>query len=156
MTTNDIIILNFEEIRRRSIKLWNALSPQNYNWKPDANAMSCLQMIRHVLEGEHLFHVIINNKGNIGNYISPWENRSYTNVQDELEFANPFRKQFLEALQTFTANDLAMVEIIRTEKNQRRKLGDYIQRIAYHEAVHTGQMLSYCRTIGMEIPLIWD
>jgi uncharacterized damage-inducible protein DinB len=156
MTQTEIIILNFEEIRRRSIKLWSALSPENYHWKPDDTAMSCIEMIRHVLEGEHLFHIIVNNRGNIGDYVSPWENRAYTNLQDELDFAKPYREQFSQALQSFYNEDLSNIEIIRTEKNQRRKLGDYLQRIAYHEAVHTGQMLSYCRTMGIEIPLIWD
>jgi uncharacterized damage-inducible protein DinB len=156
MTPQEIIILNFEEIRRRSIKLWTGIPESFYNWKPDKNAMSCIEMIRHVLEGEHLFHIIVNNKGNIGEYISPWKNKAYTNLQDELDFAMPYRKSFLETIQTFSANDLSTIEIIRTEKNQRRKLGDYLQRIAYHEAVHTGQMLSHCRAMGIEIPLIWD
>lgn len=156
MTQTEIIILNFEEIRRRSIKLWSALSPENYDWKPDGDAMSCIEMIRHILEGEHLFHVIVNNRGNIGDYASPWENRVYTNVEDELDFAKPYREQFLQAIQSFSTEDLSSVEIIRTEKNQRRLLCDYLQRIAYHEAVHTGQMLSYYRTMGNQMPLIWD
>jgi uncharacterized damage-inducible protein DinB len=156
MTQTEIIILNFEEIRRRSIKLWSALSPQNYHWKPDAAAMTCLEMIRHVLEGEHLFDVIVNNRGNIGDYVSPWENIPYTNLQDELDFAKPFRESFFKTIQSFSTEDFFNIEIVRTEKNQRRKLGDYLQRIAYHEAVHTGQMLSYCRTMDIDIPLVWD
>ncbi len=156
MIQTEIILLNFEEIRRRSIKLWSALSAKNYNWKPDEAAMTCIEMMRHVLEGEHLFHVIVNNRGNIGDYVSPWNNRAYTNVQDELDFAKPYREQFLQTVQSFSNEDFSTIEIIRTEKNQRRKLGDYLQRIAYHEAVHTGQMLSYYRTMGNDIPLIWD
>jgi uncharacterized damage-inducible protein DinB len=156
MTQTEMLILNFEEIRRRSTKLWSALSPENYNWKPDETAMTCIEMIRHVLEGEHLFHIIVNNRGNIGNYVSPWENRAYTNLQDELDFAKPFRESFFTTIQSFSAEDFSEIEIVRTEKNQRRNLADYLQRIAYHEAVHTGQMLSYCRTMGVDIPLIWD
>jgi uncharacterized damage-inducible protein DinB len=156
MTQTEMFILNFEEIRRRSTKLWSAFSPDNYNWKPDDAVMFCIEMIRHVLEGEHLFQIIVNNRGNIGDYVSPWENRTYTNVQDELDFANPYREKFLQAVQSFSNQDFYTVEIIRTEKNQRRILGDYLQRIAYHEAAHTGQMLSYYRTMGNDIPLIWD
>ncbi len=156
MTQTEIIILNFEEIRRRSIKLWNGIHASFYNWRPDEAAMTCIEMIRHVLEGEHLFNIIVNNKGNIGDYISPWKNKKYINVQDELDFAKPYREKFLQDLQTFSNDDLSTIEIIRSEKNQRRILGDYLQRIAYHEAVHTGQMLSYCRTMGIDIPLIWD
>lgn len=156
MTQNEIIILNFEEIRRRSIKLWTGITPENYFWRPDTTAMNCLEMVRHVLEGEHLFHMIVNKRGNLGDYISPWTNRPYTNLQDELDFAEPFRAEFLDSITKFNSTDFSTIEIIRSEKGQRRKLGDYLQRIAYHEAVHTGQMLSYLRTIGIERPQIWD
>jgi uncharacterized damage-inducible protein DinB len=52
--------------------------------------------------------------------------------------------------------DLENVQIERKEVGQSKKLGDYLNRIAYHEAVHTGQMLSYVRTIGIDRPQIWD
>ncbi len=156
MTQQELFILNFEEIRRRSIKLWSGIPASFYDWKPDEKAMSCIEMIRHVLEGEHLFHIIVKKSGNIGDYVSPWENRAYTNLQDELGFAKPYREHFIKTIQSFSAEDFSDIEIVRTEKNQRRKLGDYLQRISYHEAVHTGQMLSYCRAMGIEMPLIWD
>jgi hypothetical protein len=93
-------------------------------------------MIRHVIEGEHLFHIIVNNRGNIGKYVSPWENIPYTNLQAELDFAKSHRESFLKTIQSFSIEDFSNIEIVRTEKNQRRKLGDYLQRIAYLEAVH--------------------
>ncbi len=49
MTHTEIILLNFEEIRRRSIKLWSGIPSSFYKWKPDDKAMSCIEMIRHVL-----------------------------------------------------------------------------------------------------------
>lgn len=156
MTPNEIIILNFEEIRRRSVKLWTGLTPEIYSWRPDDKAMTCLEMVRHVLEGEHLFHMIVNKRGDLGDYSSPWTNNPYTNLQAELDFAKPFRLSFVETIKEFSPTDLSTIEIIRKEKGQRRRLGDYLQRIAYHEAVHTGQLLSYMRTLGIERPLIWD
>ena len=156
MTQNEIIILNFEEIRRRSIKLWTGITPENYFWRPDINAMNCLEMVRHVLEGEHLFHMIVNRRGNLGDYVSPWTNRPFTDLQGELDFAEPFRVTFIETIKEFGPTDFSTIEIIRSEKGQRRRLGDYLQRIAYHESVHTGQMLSYLRTLGLERPQIWD
>ena len=156
MKQTELIIINFEEIRRRSLKLWDGLNSENYFWRPDINAMNCLEMIRHILEGEHLFHKIVENRGNIGNYVSPWNDRPYTNLQDELDFAKPYRENFIEIIKSFDSDELTNIEIIRSEKGQRRKLGDYLQRIAYHEAVHTGQMLSYFRTLRLEIPKIWD
>jgi hypothetical protein len=156
MTPSELLILNFEETRRRSIKLWAAITPEIYFWKPDPDAMSCIEMVRHVLETEDIYHVIINNRGNLGDYTSPWTDRPYTTLQDEFDFAKPYRGKFFETINSFTPCDLNSIEIIRPEKGQRRKLGDYLLRIAYHEAVHTGQMLDYFRTIGIDRPAIWD
>jgi len=156
MTQTEILILNFEEVRRRSIKLWTGITPENYFWRPDINAMNCLEMVRHVLEGEHLFHMIVNNRGNLGDYVSPWANRPYSNLQKEIEFAAPYRTAFLDSVKVFSPEDYSAIEIIRSEKGQRKKLGDYLLRIAYHESVHAGQMLSYLRTLGLERPQIWD
>jgi len=156
MTQTEIILLNFEEIRRRSIKLWQGLTPELYFWKQDLTAMTCLEMIRHVLEGEHLFHMIVNKRGNLADYVSPWTDKPYINLADELDFAKSFREGFFETIKSFSANELSTIEIIRSEKGQKRKLGDYLQRIAYHEAVHTGQMPVHFRTLGLERPSIWD
>ena len=133
MTISDIIILNFEEIRRRSIKVWMGIPAEFYGWQPDEDAMTSLEMVRHVLEGEHLYHIVINNRGNVGNYISPWKDRVYTDVSDELSFAQPFRNKFIEAIREFLPQELADIEIDRSEVGQRRKLGDYLLRCAYHE-----------------------
>jgi uncharacterized damage-inducible protein DinB len=156
MQAIEIIQLNFEEIRRRSIKLWEGIKLENYFWKPDTEAMSCIEMIRHVLESEHLFHTIVNRRGNLGDYPSPWKDRPYTDLKSELSFAQSFRDEFMQTIQSFSAEDLNNIEIIRSEVGQRRKLGDYLNRIAYHESVHTGQLLDYLRTLNAKRPLIWD
>jgi uncharacterized damage-inducible protein DinB len=156
MNSVELLMLNFEEIRRRSLLLWNALPNDFYDWQPDDKALTAIEMIRHILEGEHLFHIIVKNRGNLNDYISPWSDREYTTIEDEINFALPYRKEFLATVQSFTTNDLETIEIVRSEKNQRRKLGDYLLRIAYHESVHTGQLLSYYRTMEIKRPLIWD
>ena len=53
MKKTDILIINFEEVRRRSLKVWSGIMTENYFWKPDPQALSCLEMVRHVLESEH-------------------------------------------------------------------------------------------------------
>jgi uncharacterized damage-inducible protein DinB len=156
MTSNQIIILNFEEIRRRSLKLWQGIPTEMYNWKPDEGAMTTLESVRHILESEHLFHTIVNNRGNLGDYPSPWKDRPCTNIEDEIEFAKPYRIKFIETIQSFSVEELENHEIIRSEVGQRRKLGDYLNRIAYHEAIHSGQLLSYVRVLGVDRPNIWD
>ena len=156
MTPNELIILNYEEIRRRSIKLWNGIPEKFYHWQPDKDAMSLIETVRHVLESPFIYQQIIKNRGDKGNLISPWEARLYTNIADEISFAQPYREDYLEMVRSFTPQDLLEIEIIRPELGQRRKLGDYLLRIAYHEAVHAGNILSYLRTLGIERPNIWD
>ena len=156
MNSTSTVILNFEEIRRRSIILWSGIPADKLMWKPDESAMTCIEMVRHLLEGEHLFHKIVENRGNLGDFPSPFAPRPYVSVDDEIEFAKPYRESFLNYLKTFSESDLGEIEIVRSEVGQRRKLGDYLQRIAYHEAVHTGQMLDYLRTMNVPRPKIWD
>ena len=156
MNSIDIILLNFSEIRRRSIKLWNGIPNEYLNWKPDEKAFTIIEMIRHVLEGEHLFHRIIMNRGNLGDYKSPWENLDYSDLKSELDFSEKYRMEFLDMISGLKETDLENVRIERKEVGQSKKLGDYLNRIAYHEAVHTGQMLDYLRTAGIERPKIWD
>ncbi len=156
MKSIEIIILNFSEIRRRSIKLWSGIPDEFLNWKPDEEAFTIIEMIRHVLESEHLFHVIIKNRGNLGNYVSPWASLTYKGLKNELEFAEQYRDEFLNMIMDLKEHELKSIKIERKEVNQSKILGDYLNRIAYHESVHTGQLLDYLRTIGIERPQIWD
>ena len=156
MNSIEIILLNFSEIRRRSIKLWSGIPNEYLSWKPDENAFTIIEMIRHVLEGEHLFHRIIQNRGNLGDYKSPWENLEYSDLKNELKFSEKYRNEFLNMISGLKESDLENIRIERKEVGQSKKLGDYLNRIAYHESVHTGQLLDYLRTAGIERPIIWD
>jgi len=156
MNSNKIILLNFSEIRRRSIKLWSGIPDEYLNWKPDKKAFTIIEMIRHVLEGEHLFHKVIENRGDLGNYQSPWKELKYSDLKNELEFSKKYRIEFLSMISELKESDLEKVRIERKEVGQSKKLGDYLNRIAYHESIHTGQMLSYLRTLGVDRPQIWD
>ncbi|KZE69052.1 hypothetical protein AWM68_01945 [Fictibacillus phosphorivorans] len=156
MKSIDLLILNFNEVRRRSIKLWNSIPQEKLLWKPDAEAMNCIEMIRHVLDSEHYYHLAIKNKGSLNVYESPFENRPYTTVMDELSFAEPYRNDFIHTVQSFTEEDLLQVKIDRSESGYIRNLGDMLLRVAYHESVHTGQLLDYLRTAGVSRVRIWD
>ncbi len=156
MNTKELLILNFEEVRRRSIKVWKGISEENLFWKPDDGAMSCFQMIRHVLESENVFHHIVLHRGVVGDYVSPLTGNPYTTIDDELRNAQPYREKFLKMIHGLTQKELEEVYITRKEKNQHRKLGDYLLRIAYHESVHTGQLLNYLRTLNTPRAAIWD
>jgi len=156
MNAKDLLILNFEEARRRSIKVWKAISEEYLFWKPDENAMSCIEMVRHVLESENIYHHIILHGGDLGNFESPLKTNPYYSIDDELKNAQPYREKFLKMVNSFTTTELDEIYISRKNLSQYRKLGDYLLRIAYHEAVHTGQMLDYLRTVKTVRPKIWD
>ena len=156
MNAVEIILLNFSETRRRSLKLWRGIPDEYLNWKPDEKAFSIIEMIRHILEGEHLFHEIINRRGDLLDYVSPWKNLEYSTLDNELDFSEKYRKGFIDMIKGFVNSDLEKIKIERKEVGQSKILGDYLNRIAYHESVHTGQLLSYLRTIGIDRPQIWD
>jgi len=156
MNAKDLLILNFEEVRRRSIKVWKGIAEDYLFWKPDGDAMNCIEMVRHVLEGENIYHHIILHGGDLGNFESPLKSNPYFSIEDELKNAQPYREKFLKMVNGFTAKELEEVYITRKNLGQRRTLGDYLLRIAYHEAVHTGQLLDYLRTVKTVRPKIWD
>ena len=155
MTQSELIILNFTEIRRRSIKLWMGLPERYYNWKLDKNAMSAIEMIRHVLEADYGWNIIIQN-GSMLDYKTPWENKPIISVADEIEFAKPYRNTFLDTIKQFTDKHLNETEIIHPGNGEKKSLKTYLFRIGYHEAVHAGYFLSYLRAMNVARPQIWD
>lgn len=158
MNVNDLIIINFEEVRRRSIKVWRAIPDQMLNWKPDEGALTCAEMIRHLLEGEFLYHQILIGRGSkaLSNLSNPFADKDFTTVDNELTFAQPYREDFLKYIKTISLSDIENIEIDRSDVGYVRTLGDMLLRIAYHESVHTGQLLDYMRTMKIDRPKIWD
>ena len=156
MKSIELILLNFNEVRRRSIKLWNSIPQEKLHWKPDDEAMTCIEMIRHVLESEYYYHLAIQNRGSLEVFDSPFEQQPFTTVNAELNFAEPYRRDFLETIMSFSEDDLSTIKIDRSDVGYIRDLGDMLLRIAYHESVHTGQLLDYLRTAGVPRISVWD
>ncbi|MDN5284693.1 MAG: hypothetical protein JWR38_967 [Mucilaginibacter sp.] len=156
MNSKEIICLNFNEIRRRSIKVWIGIPEDKYLWKPDAGAMTCIESIRHIIETQYIYQQIVISQGDVKELITPWQNKPYMSIQEEIAFASPYHEAFMEVISGFSEEELEEIEIVRPKVNQKRKLGDYLLRIAYHEAIHTGQLLSYLRAMDVNRPGIWD
>ena len=133
MTQTELILLNFTEIRRRSKLLWQALPKEFYGWKPDDSAMTALEMIKHVLQADYGWSMIVS-QADMSQYKTPWQGRPLISVADELE----------------------NTEIIHPGNGEKKMLGQYLLRIGYHESVHAGQFLCYLRAMGVERPKIWD
>ena len=92
MNEVELILLNLEETRRRSIKVWKAIPEHMLNWKPDDEAFTCAEMIRHVLESEYYYYQIIQNHGNSQNLDESYSLREFTNLEAEIEFSLSYRK----------------------------------------------------------------
>ena len=155
MTQSKLLVLNLNEIRRKSIELWKALPKRYYHWKPDEDAMTAIEMIKHVLEADYGWNIIINN-GSMANYETPWNQRPFTSLEDELTFAEPYRNRFLESVRQFSDAELNEVQVVHPGNGERKPLGKYILRIGYHESVHSGQFLSYLRSMKLDRPVLWD
>ena len=156
MNPCDVIRLNAEEVRRRSIKLWEGIPADKLAWKPDPEARSCIEIVRHVLEGEYLYMMMVRTGRTVPDESSPFLGRPYTSVRDELSFAAPFHQEYLDFLVSLTTDDLTSIRIDRSEVGYIRSAGDFLLRAAYHEAVHAGQLLDYLRTMGVARPSVWD
>lgn len=117
--------------------------------------MTAIQIIRHVLQADYGWSMIIN-KEDMSNYHTPWGDRPYGSVEDEIEFAEPYRQYFLRSIGKFSAKELSDTIIIHPGDGSEKRLGNYLLRITYHESVHAGQFLHYLRAMGVERPVIWD
>jgi len=119
MNSIDTIKINFEEIRRRSIILWSSIPEKHFHWKPDDYAFSIIEMIRLILEGEYWYYKIVEKKGLLDKFESPWENKDFISINDELNFAQPFRNEFLEYINSVSESDLDNIWIARKALNQK-------------------------------------
>jgi uncharacterized damage-inducible protein DinB len=156
MTTTETLLLNLEEIRRRSLIVWRGIPPDSVHWKPDDAAMTCIETVRHVLEGEFLYTAMLNVRRSVPDDATPFTGRPFTTVDDEIAFALPFRGTLIRLVQSFRPEELTMLKVDRADKGYTRTLGDFILRMGYHEAVHTGQLLAYLRAMGVPRPNVWD
>jgi uncharacterized damage-inducible protein DinB len=156
MNSIDLILLNLNEVRRRSTKIWTSIPQEKLHWKPDKEAMTCIEMVRHVLESEHYYHLAIQNQGSLTVFDSPFEKLPFSTVNAELKVAEPFRNEFIETIKSYSEEDLTNIKIDRSESGYIRSLGDMLLRVAYHESVHTGQLLDYLRMAEVPRVRVWD
>lgn len=77
-------------------------------------------------------------------------------LKRDLTFSRPYREQFLAYIKSISNYELENGKNDRSDVGYVRTLEDMLLRIAYHESVHTGQLLGYMRTMGIERPQIWD
>lgn len=156
MSATEILLLNLEEVRRRSLIAWRGIPPERAHWKPDDTAMTCIEMVRHVLEGEFLYAEMLKVRRSVPEDATPFMGRPFTTIGDEVAFSAPFRATLVRLVQSIRPEELTTLKVDRSDKGYVRPVGDFILRMGYHEAVHTGQLLTYLRAMGVPRPNIWD
>ncbi|MEH6944610.1 DinB family protein [Bacillus sp. JJ722] len=157
MNAIELSILNLKETRRRSIKLWKSLPDTMITWKPDKDALSFGEMIRHVWSASFHYHMVLRNNGSIKTEIhTPYDEEPIISIEKEIELSQPYFDDFIEYVQSISTEELDSRLIDRSDVGYQRYLGDMLLRIAYHDAVHAGQFLQYLRMVNLERPLIWD
>lgn len=156
MTPNELLLLNAEEVRRRSLIIWRSIPPHRIEWKPTKEAGSCIEIVRHILKAQWTHMQVIQKGKSLDSDDSPFNSKPLIDINSEIEFAEPFRQEFFTLIGSYTPTQLAENKIDRSDAGYVRPLGDFILRIAYHEAVHSGQLLSYLRMMRAPVPKIWD
>jgi uncharacterized damage-inducible protein DinB len=155
MSGAELLCLNLIETRRRSIRIWRGIPLSLAGWRPDPDAMSCFEMVQHVLEADYLYGQMVRNRRSCSGD-SPFAGHHFDDLDAALAFAKPYRESLLETVRQLPDDDLNTIAIDRSDVGYIRKAGDFILRIAYHESVHAGQMLQYLRTAGVPRPSVWD
>jgi uncharacterized damage-inducible protein DinB len=152
----DLLILNLNEVRRRSRILWDSIPADKLEWRPEPGAMSAIELVRHVLEDDLFYALVIEHRGRLPETPSPFLNRPVTTVTEDVAFAEPHRARLLETVRQFSDEELRDGSIARPERGYVRRIGDFILRVAYHEAIHAGQLMVYLRLLGVDRPNVWD
>lgn len=157
MNAVDLSILNLKETRRRSIKLWESLPDNWITWRPDKEALSFGEMIRHVWRSSYHYHMVLKNNGSVKTGTpTPYDQEPIISIKKEIELSELYFEEFIEYVQSLSVEELESRMIDRSDVGYQRYLGDMLLRIAYHDAVHAGQFLQYLRMIDLERPMIWD
>src|SRR5690242_21541917 len=106
MTPSQLLRLNLEEVRRRSVILWSGIPPELLAWRPDPQAMSCIEMVRHVLESDAVYLRMIEARRSVPDEPRPFGDRPPRSVSEELALAAPHRDALLRTVSAFTPAEL--------------------------------------------------
>lgn len=157
MDAKALILLDLKETRRRFIKAASSIPDRFIHWQPDAEALSVGQMIRHVLEHDYYWHMILTERRlPTEEETASLQDRPYTSIQDEVERSEAHHFRFLSYVESLDVRTFETLLIRWPHRPIERYLGDALERKSYHDAVHTGQLLQYMRMLQLSRPDIWD
>jgi hypothetical protein len=146
------ILLNLQETRRRSIKLWRSLPDEWLTWRPDKVALSFGEMIRHVWSASNAYHMVLRNNGSVPDFTTPFENSPICSVEEEIALSEPYFNQFIDYIGSLNQEELATRLIDRSSVGYQRYLGDMLMRIAYHDSVKRASSCSIREWLDRNVP----
>lgn len=157
MDARELMLLDLQETRRRFLIVARSIPAEYLSWKPDAEALSIGAMIRHVLFHDYFWLVILT-EGRIltAEERAPFWDAPFTTVEAEIERAQPYHEAFAAYVRSLEPAEYGTRVVQWPHKPLARSLGDALERKSYHDAVHTGQLLQYLRTLQLPRPDIWD
>ena len=138
----ELLCLNLTETRRRSIRIWRGIPLSLSGWRPDRDAMSCFEMVRHVLEADYLYGEMLRQRSSYSGD-SPFANRHFDDLDATLAFANPYRESLLETVLQLSDGDLNTIAIDRSDIGEHLA-GDaatQIRQPRHHRLAHQGPIL---------------
>jgi len=156
MNVNELVVVNLSETRRRSLIVWRAVPNAQLRWKPDEEALSIGDMIRHIWTAQITYHQIVIAGHSVSDSHTAFDSIPVTDIDQEIAMSIPPFQEFIDHVRELPSAAFDDRKIDRSDVGYIRSTGDFLARIAYHEAVHTGQLLQYLRMAGIVRPQIWD
>ncbi|MEH7301221.1 DinB family protein [Neobacillus drentensis] len=157
MNSLEFFLLDYKECRRRFLLTAAAFPDELLTWRPDKDALSVGETIRHVLLHDFSWlRILKDNRLPTDEEQSDLWEEPYTNLQNEVDRASVYYDEFINYVSSLNINDLGTKYINWPHKSISRTLGDTLERKSYHDAVHTGQLLQYLRMLHIDRPIIWD
>ena len=154
MQTINLAIKNLETARQKSLLIFNAIPHEHIHWKMDAESMSIIETVRHLLDCDKWYMKNIQDRKNDHlDYDELFGNRPYISIENEIEMNQKAHADFIEYLKTFS--DEALEKTLLKRSSGMKNLDTFLLEIAYHEAYHTAQIQVYLRILNTPRAIIW-
>jgi uncharacterized damage-inducible protein DinB len=174
MLTTRALIDRWRRTRAGTRALVQAIPPEHFDWRPHAEAFSCGDIVRHLMQAEEMFRLFLA----AGGRGEPWDPWQMTGTgEDRLRSA---RRAILDGagaseLGTTAAACLAQWQAMEAETEAalatvtdqalanvvehpvtviRSPLWEMFLLMIEHEIHHRGQLSAYLKVIGVEQPAL--
>ncbi len=173
MRTVSDFLTHFQRQRRWTRNLVAAIPDEHFDWRPNPEAFSCGDLVRHLMQSE-IFWARLISKAASGEMLDPWglpgdaEQRMTAFRQRNLETAgNPaYGTSFATALARWSEIERRTEEVLRQIPDEalqrveaehpltvlRAPLWEFLLMMVEHEAHHRGQLSAYLKVIGVPQP----